>query len=76
MKLDLFDDLLDVFSIVAAGLKAIANFAKNERDKYRQTMDETYRLLVTALNIVIIRLDSIIQLTDEKELKAEYTRLS
>ena len=72
MELNLFTDLIDAIGKVAAGLRKIANFPKNERDKYRKTMDETYRLLDTALNMVIIRLGDILQPKKDNEFISGY----
>ena len=49
MEIKLFTDLIDAIGKVASGLKAIANLPKAERGKYRQTLDETYRLIDTTL---------------------------
>lgn len=56
MELKLFTDLINALSKVAGGLKAIVNLPKAEREAMRQTLDETYRLVYTTLNMVIIRL--------------------
>ncbi|MDP2619117.1 MAG: hypothetical protein Q8P46_02900 [Hyphomicrobiales bacterium] len=41
---------------MAGGLKDIVNLPKAEREAMRWTLDETYRLIDTTLNMVIIRL--------------------
>jgi len=59
MELKLFTDLIDALGKVAGGLKAIVNLPKPERETIRRTLDETYRLIDTTLNMVIIRLGDI-----------------
>ena len=44
---------------MAGGLKAIVNLPKAERETMRRTLDETYRMIDTTLNMVIIRLGDI-----------------
>ncbi len=45
-----------------------------ERQDYRQTMDEIYRLIDTTLNMVIIRLGDMLPLEDDQQfLKEEKT---
>jgi hypothetical protein len=39
---------------VSNGLKIIVSLTKAEREKFRQTMDETYRLIDTTQNLVVI----------------------
>jgi hypothetical protein len=53
MELKLFTDLIDALGKVAGGLKAIINLPKVEREAMRKTLDETYRLIDTTLNMVI-----------------------
>ena len=55
MELKLFTDLIDALGKVAGGLKALVNLPKAERETMRRTLDETYRLIDTALNMVTIR---------------------
>ncbi|MBI1926548.1 hypothetical protein HYR99_20180 [Candidatus Poribacteria bacterium] len=60
MELKLITDLIDALGKVAGGLKAIVNLPKAEREAMRKTLDETYRLIDTTLNMVIIRLGDIL----------------
>ena len=60
MELKLFTDLIDALGKVAGGLKAIVNLAKAEREAMRRTLDETYHLVDTTLDIVMIRLGDIL----------------
>lgn len=62
MELKLFTDLIDALGKVAGGLKAIVNLPKPEREAMRKMLDETYRLIDTTLNMVIIRLGDILLL--------------
>lgn len=75
MEVKLFTDLVNALGTVATKLKSIIDLPKAEREKIRQTLDETYRLIDTTLNMVIIRLgDVLLQSTDERFL-AEAARL-
>lgn len=58
MEIKLFTELIDALSKVAGGLKTLVNLPKSERDKYRQTMDETYSLIDTTRNILTGELDT------------------
>jgi hypothetical protein len=61
--------------VLVTGLKAIVNLPKAERQHYRQTMDEIYRLIDTTLNMVIIRLGDILLLGDDQKFLDEARRL-
>lgn len=52
MEFKLFTDLIQALGKVAGGLKAIVNLPRVERDTMRRTLDETYRLIDTTLNII------------------------
>lgn len=70
MAFKFFTDLIDVLGKVAGGLKVIANLPKTERKSMRRTLDETYRLIDTALKLVTIRLGDIqLQPTDDDFLR-------
>lgn len=56
MEFKLFTDLIDALGKMAGGLKSIVNLPKAERETMRQMLDQTYRLVDTTLNMVIIRL--------------------
>lgn len=60
MEFKLFTDLIDALGKVVGGLKALVNLPKAEREAMRRTLDETYRLIDTTLNMVIIRLGDIL----------------
>ncbi len=75
MTLTLFTDLIDALGKVAAGLKAIVNLPKAEREAMRQTLDETYRLIDTTLNMVIIRLGDILLRAADDDFLGEAARL-
>jgi len=59
MDIKLFSDLIDALGKVMSGLKTITNLPKAERDQYRATIEDTFRLIDTTLNMVIIRLGDI-----------------
>jgi hypothetical protein len=75
MEFKLFTDLIDAIGKVASGLKALSNFPKAERDKYRKVMAETYQLIDSALNMVIIRLGDILLIGDDSTLIDEAAKL-
>jgi hypothetical protein len=75
MELKLFSELIDALGTVVNGLKAIANLSKKEREKIYKTLDETYRLIDTTLNMVIIRVGDILQTTGEDDFLHEAARL-
>lgn len=75
MELKLFSELIDALGKVVNGLKAIANLPKKEREKIYKTLDETYRLIDTTLNMVIIRVGDILQTTGEDDFLHEAARL-
>lgn len=69
-------DLIDALGKVAGGLKAIVNLPKTERETIRRTLDETYRLIDTTLNMVIIRLGDIQLHTSDDDFLREAARLN
>lgn len=70
MEIRLFTDLIDALGKVAGGLKTIVNLPKAERESIRHALDETYRLIDTTLNMVIIRLgDVLLQISDDDFLR-------
>jgi hypothetical protein len=75
MELKIFTDLIDALGKVASGLKAIVNLPKAEREAMRRTLDETYRLIETTLNMVIIRLGDILLLAADNDFLREAARL-
>lgn len=75
MELKLFTDLIDALGKVAGGLKAIVNLPNAERETIRRTLDETYRLIDTTLNMVIIRLGDILLQTSPNDFLGEVVRL-
>jgi hypothetical protein len=75
MEIKFFTDLIDALGKVAGGLKAIVNLPKAEREAIRQTLDETYRLIDTTLNMVIIRLGDILQRAADDDFVREAGRL-
>lgn len=75
MQLKLFIDLLAALGKVVSGLKAIANLSKAERAKYHQVMDDTYRLIETTLNMVIIGLCDIQAFDNDHNFIQEVTKL-
>ena len=75
MEIKLFTDLIDALSKVGAGLKALGALPKQERDKYRQAMKDTYRLIDTSLNMVILRLGDILLLDNDRAFMQEVATL-
>ncbi|MDP2619114.1 MAG: hypothetical protein Q8P46_02885 [Hyphomicrobiales bacterium] len=75
MELKLFTDLIDALGKVAGGLKAIVNLPKAERGTMRRTLNETYRLVDTTLNMLIIRLGDPLLLAADDDFLREAARL-
>lgn len=75
MELKLFTDLIDALGKVAGGLRAIVNLPTAERETIRRTLDETYRLIDTTLNMVIIRLGDIVLQASDDDFLCEVARL-
>jgi hypothetical protein len=75
MEFKLFTDLIDALGKVAGGLKAIVNLPKAEREAMHRTLDETYRLIDTTLNMVIIRLGNILLHAADDDFLREAARL-
>ena len=72
----IFSDLINALGKAVVGLKALAHLPKAERDKYRQVMDETYRLIDTTINMVIIRLGDILHLDGDQQCLEEVSKLN
>ncbi|MFH0730307.1 MAG: hypothetical protein V2B19_28690 [Pseudomonadota bacterium] len=75
MEFKFFTDLIDALGKVVSGLKAIINLPRAERDAIRRTLDETYRLIDTTLNMVIIRLGDILLQETIDDFLSETARL-
>src|SRR4029077_3627047 len=75
MSLTLFTDLIHALGQIVSGLRAFASIPKTERDNLRGTLDETCRLIATALNMVIIRLGDILQQKGQNEFLCEAAKL-
>jgi hypothetical protein len=75
MGISLFSDIIDALGKVAGGLKAIRDIPKAEREKYRQTLGDTYRLIDTTLNMVIIRLGDVLLQDNDNDFINEVQRL-
>ena len=75
MELKLFTDLIDALGKVAGGLKALVNLPKTEREAMHRTLDETYRLIDTTINMVIIRLGDLLLNVADAEFLREAARL-
>ena len=75
MDITLFSDLVEALGKVVSALNSLVGIPEKERDKYRQTFHETYRLLDTALNMVIIYLGEIRLIDDPNKFKLEVSHL-
>lgn len=75
LKFELFPDMIGALGKIGAGLAAAVDIPKKERDKYRQAMKETYRLIDTHLNMVILRLGDIQLFDDDRTFMQEVTKL-
>lgn len=76
MQFTLFTDLIKVLQEIFQGVQKVTTFTKEQRDQYYQVMQETYHLLDSTLNMVIIRLGDILLVDDEDEFKKEVKKLS
>jgi len=75
MDFRFFTDLIDALGKVGTGLKAMVQLPKTEREAIRRMLDETYRLIDTTLNMVIIRLGDIQLHTSDDDFLREVVRL-
>jgi len=75
MDIKLFTDIIDAIAKVGEGLKTIAGMPKAERAAIRQTLEDTYRLIDTTLNMIIIRLGDIMLPGKEDSFIDEVIRL-
>jgi hypothetical protein len=75
MPIKVFSDLIDTLGKVADGVKAVVSLPKAERETIHRTLDETYRLIDTTLNMVIIRLGDILLQTGDDDFLREAARL-
>ena len=74
--MSLFSDIFDSIEKAFKAVKAIANLPKETRDELRNTFDETFRLLDTSLNMVIIRLGEILRIANEQDFNIEVSQLN
>jgi len=75
MEIKLFSDMLDTLAKIGGGIKALANLPKSKREKYRETLAETYRLIDVTLNMVINRLWDILREKDDQKFLQEVINL-
>lgn len=75
MELTFFKDLIDSLERLISGVKKIADLPRDVRRNFRDTMAETYRLLDTSLNMVIIRLGDLQKMEHEQEFLNEVIEL-
>ena len=75
MDIKIFSDLLDAAGKVFSAIKTIANIPKAEKEKYRQTMSETYLLMDTTLNMIILRLGDIGLIGNDADFLVEAKKL-
>ena len=75
MNIKLFSDMIDALGKITGALKSAASLPKAERDRYRQTMGENYRLIDTTLNMIVIRLGDILLPGNEPGFVQEVAKL-
>lgn len=76
MQLKFFTDIIDSLSKIFSTIKSIANLPKENREEIRAKLGETFTMLNTSLNMVIIRLGDILRITDENNFRMELSQLS
>ena len=72
----LFTEVFDAIERVFKVIKSFSDLPKETRDELRNTFDETFKLLDTSLNMVIIRLGEILRITDDPTFAVEVSQLS
>jgi hypothetical protein len=75
MDIKLFSDMIDALGKVTSALKSAASLPKAERERYRQTMADNYRLIDTTLNMIVIRLGDILLPVNEPNFVQEVANL-
>jgi len=75
MDIKLFTDLIDALGKVTTGLKTVFNLPRSERDEIRNILADSYRLIDTTLNMLIIRLGDILLVENQNNLLDETMRL-
>jgi hypothetical protein len=75
MDIQLFSDMIDALGKVVGGVKVLTNLPKNERDQYRQLLDDTDQLILTTLNMIILRMGDVLLNTDEAAFLTEVRQL-
>jgi len=60
MDIKLFSDLIDSVDKIGGWLKSAVDLPKNERDKYRDVLDDTYSVIDAGFLLVITRLSDIL----------------
>lgn len=61
----IFTDLIEAAGRLASTIKGVAAIPRNERDKIRSMLEETYRLIDSTLNMVIFRLGDVLAERDD-----------
>jgi hypothetical protein len=75
MDIKLFSDMIDALGKVTGALKSAASLPKEERERYRQTIAENYRLIDTTLNMIVIRLGDVLLPANEMAFVQEVAKL-
>ncbi len=75
MDIKMFSDMIDALGKITSGLKSAASLPKAQREEYRKTMAENYRLIDTTLNMIVIRLGDILLPLNETVFVQEVAKL-
>jgi hypothetical protein len=75
MEMNLFSDIIDALGKATRALTSAACIPQAERERYRQTMAENYRLIDTTLNMIAIRLGDILLPANESTFVQEVEKL-
>ncbi|WP_420460383.1 hypothetical protein [Neolewinella sp.] len=71
----MFKELLTLLSSIVGTIGKAASFTKSQRDQYYEVMNETYLLLNTTVNMVIVHTNDVLLVEDEAEFRNRVKQL-
>lgn len=75
MEIKIFSDAIDALEKVAKAVIALKNIPKQERQRYKEAVKDSYTLMNSAVNLVFLRLGDILLLDTKGEFLKEVRRL-